>query len=96
MSTVIENTGSKVISSISNTSVKIIDSLKKINYDLQANIVVVIIVGIVLLWVLGIFNVGFIVLLLLATNIYVLYWLYDKQYIIINIDNDEKNDKKTL
>lgn len=69
---------------IKNITGTVTDKVKNIDFNLQGNIVVIVLVGIVLLWMLSIISPTFIILFIIALNIYSLYFLYSKDYIDIN------------
>lgn len=69
------------IKDISNT---IIEKAKNIDFNLQGNIVLLILVGVILLWVFSIISPTIIILLFIGLNIYGLYYLYQAGYISID------------
>lgn len=69
---------------IKNITGTVTEKVKNIDFNLQGNIVVIVLVGIVLLWMLSIISPTFIILFIIALNIYSLYFLYSKDYIEIN------------
>jgi hypothetical protein len=69
---------------IKNITGTVTEKVKNIDFNLQGNIVVIVLVGIVLLWMLSIISPTFIILFIVALNIYSLYFLYSKDYIEIN------------
>lgn len=68
------------------------DTVQKVNFKLQGNIVLVVLVGIILLWMFSIFSPTFIILAIVALNIYCLYFLYSKEYITINSPFDKDDE----
>lgn len=76
---------------LKNISVSVTNTAQKINYHLQGNIVLVVLIGIVLLWMFSILSPTFIILAIIILNIYSLYFLYSKDYITIN---NPKNDNE--
>jgi hypothetical protein len=77
---------------LKNLSVSVVNTVQKINYKLQGNIVVVVLIGIILLWMFSIFSPTFIILAIILLNIYSLYFLYSKEYITINNPYDKDDE----
>lgn len=75
------------IEDISNTIIDktqaLIDKAKKIDFNLQGNIVLLVLIGVSLLWIFSIISPTIIILLFMGLNIYGLYYLYQAGYISI-------------
>jgi len=62
----------------------LIERAKSIDFNLQGNIVLLVLIGVSLLWIFSIISPTIIILLFIGLNIYGLYYLYQAGY--INID----------
>lgn len=84
---------------IKDISKTIVEKAKSIDFNLQGNIVLIVLIGVVLLWIFSIVSPTIVIFIILGTNIYGLYYLYQAGYISIdfykqfhyqkNIENEE-------